>query len=113
MPDEHDGDARTEGRFGAEWPAKAADMVEMAVDGVFDKVVRPALVAIRAIVFGLVIAIMALVLLVALAIGGVRLLDVYAFSGRVWASDALVGSLLTVAGLVAWSFRRPRRADSH
>jgi hypothetical protein len=114
MVDQRSGDATNGSRLGADWPAKAADMVEMAVDTVFDRVVRPALVAVRAVVFGLLIATMGLVLLVAVAIAFVRLLDVYAFDGRVWASDALVGALLTAAGLFAWSQRATRRTgDDH
>ena len=89
-------------------------MVEMVVDTVFDRVVRPALVAVRAVVFGLLIAATGLVLLVVLAIAFIRLLDVYVFDGRVWASDALVGALLTAGGLFAWSQRATRRTgDDH
>jgi len=114
MVDQRSGDATNGSRLGADWPATAADMVEMAVDTVFDRVVRPALVAVRAVVFGLLIATMGLVLLVAVAIAFVRLLDVYAFDGRVWASDALVGALLTAGGLFAWSQRATRRTgDDH
>jgi hypothetical protein len=54
---------------------------------------------------------MALVLGVLIAITVVRVLDNYAFGHRVWASEALVGGLITVVGLVAWSLRRPRGAD--
>ena len=96
---------------GTDWPAKAADMVEDVVSAVHDRVVRPLLLAGRAVVFGIVIAAMTLVLSVLLAIAVVRLLDNYAFGHRVWASDALVGGILTLLGLAAWSFRRPRRAD--
>jgi hypothetical protein len=114
MADQRPGDAQEGSRLGADWPAKAADMVEMAVDTLFDRIVRPALVAVRAVVFGLLIATMGLVLLVAIAIAFVRLLDVYVFDGRVWASDALVGALLTAAGLYAWSQRATRRTgDDH
>ena len=112
MADERTGDASSENRLGADWPAKAADMVEMAVDSLFDRVVRPALVAVRAVVFGLLIAVTAIVLLVALSIALIRLLDVYVFDGRVWASDALLGALLTAAGVFAWSQRAPRRTGA-
>jgi hypothetical protein len=112
MADERTGDASSESRLGADWPAKAADMIEMAVDTLFDRVVRPALVAVRAVVFGLLIAVTAIVLLVALSVALIRLLDVYVFDGRVWASDALLGALLTVAGVFAWSQRAPRRTGA-
>jgi len=114
MADQRPADATDGSRLGADWPAKAADMVEMVVDTVFDRVVRPALVAVRAVVFGLLIAATGLVLLVVLAIAFIRLLDVYVFDGRVWASDALVGALLTAGGLFAWSQRATRRTgDDH
>jgi len=86
-------------------------MVEDVVAAVHDRVVRPLLLAGRAAVFGIVIAAMTLVLGVLLAIAVVRLLDNYAFGHRVWASDALVGGVITVIGLAAWSLRRPRGAD--
>jgi hypothetical protein len=94
----------------SEWPARVADTVEEVVTGVHDRVIRPLTLVARGLVFGIIIGAMALVLSVLGAVALVRLLDVYAFGGRVWASDALVGGLLAVMGAVAWSFRRPRRA---
>ena len=94
-----------------DWPARAADMVDDVVSQVHDRVIRPLLLAARAAVFGIVAGAMALVLGVLLAIAVVRLLDTYAFGHRVWASEALVGGLITAVGLVAWSQRRPRGAD--
>ena len=40
----------------------------------------------------------------------IRLLTVYAFSGRVWISDLVVGALFVILGLVAWSKRIDRTA---
>ncbi len=96
-----------------EWSARAVDAVDSVVDVVHDKVVRPALVVGRAVVFGVVIAFVALVLLVLVAVAVVRLLDVYAFGGRVWASDALFGTILCAGGLVLWSLRSRRRSGGH
>ena len=93
---------------GGDWPSKAADMVEDVVGAVHDRVVRPLLLAGRVAVFGIIIGAMALVLGVLLAIALVRLLDNYAFGHRVWASEALVGGIITILGLAAWTFRRPR-----
>jgi len=53
---------------------------------------------------------MALVLSVLGLVALVRLLDVYAFGGRVWASDTLLGAVLVGAGGFAWSKRRARGA---
>ena len=65
-----------------------ADTIEDVVEAVQDRVVRPLILVARGLVFGIIIATMALVLSVVMAIAVVRLLDVYAFGGRVWASDA-------------------------
>lgn len=98
---------------GGDWPARAADLVEDVVTAVHDRVVRPLLLVGRAAVFGVIIATMALVLAVLLAVSVVRLLDNYAFGHRAWASEALVGGLITIVGLLFWSFRRPRGADDN
>jgi hypothetical protein len=95
----------------AQWPARLADLVEEVVGAVHDRAVRPLLVAARAVVFGVLVAAMALVLAVVCSIAVVRLLDVYAFGHRVWASDLVVGGVLTVAGLGAWSLRRARGGE--
>jgi hypothetical protein len=94
----------------SDWPARAADAVEATVNAFQDRVIRPLILVARGIVFGIVVASMALVLSVLLSIALVRLLDVYAFPRRVWASEALVGAFLSAIGLVAWSFRRTRQS---
>lgn len=94
-----------------DWPARLADTVEDVVGTVHDRVVRPLLLAARAVVFGILVGAMALVLAVLFSIAVVRLLDDYAFGKRVWASDLVVGGLLTVAGLLAWSRRRARATE--
>jgi hypothetical protein len=96
---------------GAEWPARLADQVESVVTALHDKVVRPLLIVARAVVFGLVVAAMALVIAVLSSIAVVRLLDTYAFGRRVWASDLVVGGFFTLVGLVAWSRRRAGQAE--
>ena len=96
-----------------EWSIKAIDAVDSVVDVVHDKVVRPALIAGRAVVFGTLIAVVSLVVLALLAVGLVRLLDVYAFGGRVWASDALFGAIFCGGGFFVWSLRTKRRASDN
>ena len=46
-----------------------------------------------------------MVTVVLLSITLIRILTVYAFDGRVWLSDLVVGALFVGAGLVAWSRR--------
>jgi hypothetical protein len=101
----------TPGSVQSEWPAKVADTIEDVVGAVHDRVVRPLTLVARGVVFGIIIAVMGIVLSILAAIAVVRLLDVYAFGGRVWASDALLGAVLVLAGAFAWSKRRARGAQ--
>lgn len=98
------------GMAGIEWPKKAADTVEMVVDAIHDKAIRPAALVARALVFGLVIAALATLLTVMASIAVLRILDTYAFPNQVWASYTVLGGLLTLMGLGAWTRRnvRPR-----
>ena len=101
-------DSTTAPAASEDWQARAADTIEATVGLVHDRVVRPLLLAARGVVFGIVVATMALSLSVLLSVALVRLLDAYVFPGRVWASEALVGAVLCVIGLLAWSMRRSR-----
>ena len=106
------GAATSGGTAGIEWPKKAADTVEIIVDTIHDKAIRPASLAARAVVFGLVVAAVATVLAVMVAIAVIRVLDNYAFGTQVWASYSVVGGAFTLVGLALWSRRsvRPRAA---
>ena len=92
-----------------DWQARAADTIEATVAAVHDRVVRPLVIVARVVVFGILIATMTLALCALLSVALVRLLDIYAFPGRVWASEAVVGAVLAAVGLAAWSLRRARR----
>ncbi len=91
-----------------EWSERALDLVDQALGVVHDRVLRPVLLVGRSVVFGVVIAVVALVVVILVAVAVVRLLDVYAFGNRVWASDALFGTALCVGGFVVWSRRTSR-----
>jgi hypothetical protein len=93
---------------GGDWPATVAGTIEGVVTSVHDRFIRPMIVAARGVVFGLIIATMALLLTVVLCVAVIRLLTVYVFDGRVWASDLLVGGLFCLAGLAAWTQRTSR-----
>jgi hypothetical protein len=95
-----------------EWSAKAVDAIDNLVAAVNDRAVRPVLTGARAVVFGLLIAITAIVVLIVVIVALIRLLDVYVFPGRVWASYAVIGLLFTGVGLFAWSRRSARTAGS-
>ena len=91
-----------------DWQARAADTIEATVAAIHDRVIRPLVIFARMVVFGILVATTTLALCVLLSVALVRLLDLYAFPGRVWASEALIGAVLAALGLVAWSFRRAR-----
>jgi hypothetical protein len=86
-------------------PNRGADWVDTVVELLRDRTVRPLTLATRAVVFGIIVFAAAVVTVVLLSIALIRLLTVYAFDGRVWLSDLVVGAVFVVAGLVAWSKR--------
>jgi len=89
----------------AELPRKAADAVQLVVDTIHDKAVRPAVLITRVIVFGLLIAALATVVLVLGSVAVLRLFDVYVFGHQVWLSYVVLGGALTLGGLGLWSRR--------
>ena len=89
-------------------PSMSEEWSTKAIDVVHDKVVRPALIVGRGVVFGTLIVFVSLMLLILVPVALVRLLDVYAFGGRVWASDALFGVIFCGAGFFLWSLRARR-----
>lgn len=94
-------------KLGDDWPGKAVDAIDLVVDTINDRVIRPIILVGRAIVFGLLIAAVAVVVAVVVAIAALRLLDVYAFSHHVWISYLILGVLFSLVGLVAWAKRSP------
>jgi len=95
----------------SELPRRAADVVQLVVDTIHDKAVRPMVLATRALVFGLLVAALGTVLVVVGSIAVLRIFDVYVFGRQVWLSYIVLGGALTLAGLAAWSRRTaPARA---
>ena len=94
--------------FTADLPAKAADRIDQLVELLRDKSVRPLSLATRAIVFGLIVFAASVVTVTLLTITLVRLLTVYAFGGRVWLSDLVVGALFVIVGFLLWWQRTER-----
>ncbi|HEV7958308.1 MAG TPA: hypothetical protein VGP11_02480 [Acidimicrobiales bacterium] len=86
---------------------KLLGILDHGLDIVHDKVLRPIILAARAIAYGLIIVLAAIVLVIVLVIGFIRLLDIYAFSGHEWLSYVLVGVLSLLAGMIIWRKRRP------
>jgi len=96
------------GASSGDWPAQATETVETVVVAVRDKSVRPLTLVARALVYGLVAAAVALMVLWLSSVGVLRLLDIYLFPGRVWASYTMLGGIFTLAGLFIWTLRRSK-----
>jgi hypothetical protein len=77
---------------------RALDTIDTVVATVNDKAVRPAIVAARGVVFGVIIAVAGLIVLVLASVGVVRLLTVYAFDHKVWITYLVLGALSCVGG---------------
>ena len=97
--------------YAEELPGKAVDTVDLVVAFVHNKAVRPLVVATRAIVFGMLIAVLGTVVVLLVSIALLRVLDLYVFPGRIWASYAVLGAFFSLAGLLAWS-RRSKGASN-
>ena len=96
---------------GDDLPAQAADWVVEKVDAVKRTTTDNAVVTVRAIVYGLVVAVLATAALVLLVTVLVRMADAYLPIGSgvgdaTWAAHLVIGSLLTIIGFGAWASRR-------
>ncbi len=88
----------------ADWTADATDAIERAVSTVRDKAVAPAQSISRAIVFGLLAALVALPAIVLLGLGFFRGL-VLLYQGEVWAVWLTLGGICVLLGGFCWSKR--------
>ena len=82
---------------GSDWTVQAADTVERVVGRIRDKTAVPLTTVARALVFGLLAAVMGVAALVLVAVASVRALDRY-LPGAVWSAHLVVGGIFTVAG---------------
>lgn len=92
-----------------DWPAEAAARVEDFVELLRDKSVRPVQRAVGYVIFGVVAFFLLIVLTVLLCVAIVRVLDVFVFAGRVWASDTLLGGIFCLLGMFLLSRRERSR----
>ena len=81
--------------------------LDHVLDIVHDRVLRPIFIAGRAVAFGFILFLMAIVLAVALVIGLVRFFDVYVFASHQWLTYVCIGAVFVAAGLFIWRSRRP------
>lgn len=93
-----------------DWHVLATDKIVSVVDTVKVKSAGPAIKVSRALVFGIMGAIIAFFALLMFLIGLVRALNNFLPSG-VWLVYMILGSLFMVVGALLWS-KRPRGAAS-
>jgi broad specificity phosphatase PhoE len=89
---------------------RAMSAIDQLVDTVHDKVIRPILLVARVVAASFLLAICVIVLLIALGVGLLRFLDVYAFASHQWLSYGVMGALSTIIGLAFWRRRRASAA---
>lgn len=94
------GPTDTNGLIPSEWPAQAADVIVENIGKVRDKTTKPAITAARALVYGLIAAIVGVVTLVLLLVFIARLYDNYV-PGNIWPLYAALAVLMIGLGLVA------------
>jgi hypothetical protein len=82
---------------------RALDTVDTVVDNVHDRAIRPALVAARSIVFGVIIAVVAVAVIVVFCIAFIRLTVIAGH--RVWASYIGLGLIFSAVGAFLYSRR--------
>jgi hypothetical protein len=95
----------TDRNFTDDLSYRALDTIDSLVAVVNDKAIRPVIVAARAVVFGVIIGVIALTVVVLVSIGVIRLTTVYLFHYRVWISYLALGAVFCLAGLFAYSKR--------
>jgi uncharacterized protein YacL len=82
---------------------RALDAIDSVVASVNDKAIRPAIVAARGVVFGVIIAVIGITTLVLFCVGFIRLTTIAGH--RIWASYIVLGLIFSVIGAVLYSRR--------
>ena len=83
--------------------ARALDTIDTVVATVNDRAVRPAVVAARSIVFGIVIAVIGLTVVIMFCIGFIRLTTIAGH--RIWASYIVLGLIFSAVRAVLYARR--------
>lgn len=87
-----------------DWGAEATDRFVDLIDNVKAKTTGPLLKVLRALVYGIVAGVMAIMVLFLVVIGLIRFVNAY-LPGDVWAAYLLLGSIFLIAGLFTWTKR--------
>ncbi|NLD75287.1 MAG: hypothetical protein GX643_01335 [Acidimicrobiales bacterium] len=99
LPSTSNGSKPTTSMVPAEWPKQAADTVVDTIAKVRDKTTKPALVASRALVYGIIIAVVGTIAAVVLLVGVIRLLDNY-LPGQIWTIYLGFAVLFSLGGVL-------------
>ena len=83
--------------------ARALDTIDTVVATVNDRAVRPALVAARSVVFGIIIAVIGITVVVLFCVGFIRLTTIAGH--RIWASYIVLGLIFSAVGAVLYTRR--------
>jgi hypothetical protein len=100
------GPEKSRGTCVTDWTTEATDVIERTVAMVRDKTVEPARAATRAVVYGLLAALVAIPALVLLTLGTFRGL-VLLEQGYTWAAWVTLGGIFVIAGAFCWTKRNP------
>ena len=91
-----------------DWAAQLTEKVGQVVALIRDRTVLPVEKFVRAAIFGVMAFLVVIFVLVASAIGLIRLLNNEVFEQRVWASYLLVGGIFVVIGAFISRMRHSR-----
>ena len=83
--------------------ARALDTIDTVVATVNDRAVRPAIVAARSVVFGIIIAVVGITVVIMFCIGFIRLTTIAGH--RIWASYIVLGLIFSAVGAVLYTRR--------
>lgn len=98
LPSTSNGSKPTNSVVPAEWPKQAADTVVDTISKVRDKTTKPAIVASRALVYGIIISVVGTVAVVVLMVGLIRVLNNY-LPGEIWTVYLGLGVVFSVIGV--------------
>jgi hypothetical protein len=82
-------------------------LLDHGLDVLHDKILRPIIMVGRFVAFGFILLICVFVVLIGLLVGATRLINVYAFPGKEWATYFLLGFIFLVGGGLCWRLRAP------
>ena len=92
------GDASRPATGGTDWTAQAASTIERVVTGIRDKTTVPLTTVARALVYGVLVAVMGITIVVCLTVALIRVVTVWVVDGEVWAAYLAVGGIFTIGG---------------